>query len=110
MYVKPEVRKGLLARMLTEILDTRVMVKQAMKGSKTDKVTCVLSILTSIITVTQALSRVLDARQLSLKYIANVTYGYTSATYSGRMPAVEIADSIVQSGREILEQVSILAM
>jgi len=54
----------------------------------------------------QALSRVLNARQLALKYIANVTYGYTSATYSGRMPAVEIADSIVQTGREILEQVS----
>ncbi|KAG2154856.1 hypothetical protein DEU56DRAFT_770809 [Suillus clintonianus] len=88
MYVKPEVRKGLLSRMLTELLDTRVMVKQAMKVSKTD----------------EALSRVLDARQLSLKYIANVTYGYTSATYSGRMPAVEIADSIVQSGRETLEK------
>lgn len=49
--------------------------------------------------------RILDARQLSLKYISNVTYGYTSATYSGRMPAVEIADSIVQSGRETLEKV-----
>ena len=48
--------------------------------------------------------RVLDARQLGLKYIANVTYGYTSATFSGRMPAVEIADSIVQSGRETLEK------
>lgn len=53
----------------------------------------------------QALSRILDARQLGLKFIANVTYGYTSATYSGRMPAVEIADSIVQSGRETLEKV-----
>jgi len=51
------------------------------------------------------LRRILDARQLGLKYIANVTYGYTSATYSGRMPAVEIADSIVQSGRETLEKV-----
>lgn len=110
MYVKPEVRKGLLARMLTELLDTRVMVKQAMKGSKTDKVMRMSSILTSITTVTQALSRVLNARQLSLKYIANVTYGYTGATYSGRMPAVEIADSIVQSGRETLEKVGISAM
>jgi hypothetical protein len=53
----------------------------------------------------QVLRRVLDARQLGLKYIANVTYGYTSATFSGRMPAVEIADSIVQSGRETLEKV-----
>jgi len=42
---------------------------------------------------------------LGLKYIANVTYGYTGATFSGRMPAVEIADSIVQSGRETLEKV-----
>jgi len=55
----------------------------------------------------QALSRIMDARQLGLKYIANVTYGYTSATYSGRMPAVEIADSIVQSGRETLEKVGV---
>ena len=38
MYVKETVRKGLLARMLTELLDTRVMVKQAMKGAKNDKV------------------------------------------------------------------------
>ncbi|KAH7883594.1 hypothetical protein F5I97DRAFT_2041862 [Phlebopus sp. FC_14] len=88
MYVKPIVRRGLLGRMLTELLDTRVMVKQAMKSVRADK----------------ALSRILDARQLGLKYIANVTYGYTSATYSGRMPAVEIADSIVQSGRETLEK------
>lgn len=53
----------------------------------------------------QARKRILDARQLGLKYIANVTYGYTGATFSGRMPAVEIADSIVQSGRETLEKV-----
>ncbi|KAI0793498.1 hypothetical protein C8Q75DRAFT_565280 [Abortiporus biennis] len=88
IYVKPDVRKGLLARMLTELLDTRVMVKQAIKSVKNDK----------------ALRRILDARQLGLKFIANVTYGYTSATFSGRMPAVEIADSIVQSGRETLEK------
>ncbi|KAG8872386.1 DNA polymerase zeta [Tulasnella sp. 331] len=87
MYVKPTVRKSLLAKMLTELLDTRIMVKQAMKSSKDDK----------------ALLRILDARQLSLKFICNVTYGYTSASFSGRMPAVEIADSIVQSGRETLE-------
>ncbi|CAK5264403.1 unnamed protein product [Mycena citricolor] len=88
MFVKPQVRQGLLGRMLVELLDTRVMVKQAMKGIRNDK----------------ALKRVLDARQLGLKFIANVTYGYTSASFSGRMPAVEIADCIVQSGRETLER------
>lgn len=46
----------------------------------------------------------LVARQLGLKFIANVTYGYTSASFSGRMPCVEIADAIVQTGRETLEK------
>ena len=31
-----------------------------------------------------------------LKLIANVTYGYTSASFSGRMPNVHLADAIVQ--------------
>ncbi|KAE8410893.1 hypothetical protein BDV36DRAFT_306610 [Aspergillus pseudocaelatus] len=88
MYAKPEVRKSLLARMLAEILETRVMVKTGMKIDKDDK----------------ALQRLLNNRQLALKLIANVTYGYTSASFSGRMPCSEIADSIVQSGRETLEK------
>ena len=88
MYTKPEVRRSLLARMLTEILETRVMVKGGMKEDKDDKI----------------LQRLLNNRQLALKLIANVTYGYTSASFSGRMPCAEIADSIVQSGRETLEK------
>jgi DNA polymerase zeta len=40
--------------------------------------------------------RVLNARQFGLKMISNVTYGYTSAGFSGRMPFAELADSIVQ--------------
>jgi DNA polymerase zeta len=39
IYVKKEVRQGLLGRMLSELLDSRVMVKHAMKGAKDDKVT-----------------------------------------------------------------------
>lgn len=38
IFVKHIVRKGLLGRMLTELLDTRVMVKQAMKAARDDKV------------------------------------------------------------------------
>lgn len=40
IFVKPAVRKSLLAKMLGEILDTRVMVKQGMKGAKGNKVRC----------------------------------------------------------------------
>ncbi|KAL6713544.1 DNA polymerase zeta [Lecanora helva] len=88
MYTRPEIRKSLLAKMLGEILETRVMVKSGMKIDKDDK----------------TLQRLLNNRQLALKLIANVTYGYTSASFSGRMPCSEIADSIVQTGRETLEK------
>uniref|UniRef100_A0A4W3J521 DNA polymerase zeta catalytic subunit n=1 Tax=Callorhinchus milii TaxID=7868 RepID=A0A4W3J521_CALMI len=87
-FVKPSVRKGVLPNMLEEILKTRIMVKQAMKAYKKDK----------------ALTRLLDARQLGLKLIANVTFGYTAANFSGRMPCVEIGDSIVHKARETLER------
>ncbi|KAG1048906.1 hypothetical protein G6F43_008737 [Rhizopus delemar] len=88
MFVKHEIRKGLLGKMLQELLNTRVMVKKSMKDYKDDP----------------GLLRMLDAKQLTLKFISNVTYGYTSASFSGRMPSVEIADSIVQTGRETLER------
>jgi DNA polymerase zeta len=88
MYTKAEIRKSLLAKMLTEILETRVMVKSGMKQDQEDR----------------TLQQLLNHRQLALKLLANVTYGYTSASFSGRMPCSEIADSIVQTGRETLER------
>jgi hypothetical protein len=42
-------------------------------------------------------SSLLRPRQ-GLKLIANVTYGYTAAGWSGRMPCADIADAIVQTG------------
>nr|XP_016928563.1 DNA polymerase zeta catalytic subunit isoform X2 [Drosophila suzukii] len=88
VFVKREVREGILPRMLTEILDTRQMVKQSMKLHKDSS----------------ALQRILHSRQLGLKLMANVTYGYTAANFSGRMPAVEVGDSVVSKGRETLER------
>ncbi|KJH40962.1 DNA polymerase family B, partial [Dictyocaulus viviparus] len=52
----------------------------------------------------ERLRRILNARQLALKLVANVTYGYTSANFSGRMPCVEVADAILGKGRETLER------
>lgn len=111
MYAKKSVRKSLLATMLEELLETRVMVKQAMKTAKSDKVCPVIPTFHTAFDrilsrrIFQAVLKMLDARQLSLKFIANVTYGYTSASFSGRMPCVEIADSIVEAGRQTLEKV-----
>ncbi|KAK3703107.1 hypothetical protein QZH41_012654 [Actinostola sp. cb2023] len=86
-FVKSNVRLGVLPKMLEDILNTRIMVKNSMKKWKNKKSVC----------------RMLDARQLGLKLIANVTYGYTAAHFSGRMPCVEIGDSIVRKARETLE-------
>ncbi|XP_069090700.1 DNA polymerase zeta catalytic subunit isoform X2 [Pleurodeles waltl] len=87
-FVKASVRKGVLPRMLEDILKTRIMVKQSMKSYRHDK----------------GITRMLDARQLGLKLIANVTFGYTAANFSGRMPCMEIGDSIVHKARETLER------
>ncbi|MQM19565.1 hypothetical protein Taro_052570 [Colocasia esculenta] len=88
MYVPSKVRRGVLPCLLDEILSTRIMVKKAMK---------------KLLPSNLVLQRVLNARQLALKLIANVTYGYTAAGFSGRMPCAELADSIVQCGRKTLE-------
>lgn len=45
----------------------------------------------------KTLHRVLHARQLGLKLIANVTYGYTSANFSGRMPCIEVNRTFIIS-------------
>lgn len=87
-FVKSEVREGTVPRMVKEILDTRIMVKNSMKLHKDNKL----------------LQRVLHSRQLGLKLIANVTYGYSAANYSGRMSCVEVADSILSKARETLER------
>ncbi|KAL3883653.1 hypothetical protein ACJMK2_029895 [Sinanodonta woodiana] len=88
VFLKHSIRKGILPIMVEEILNTRLMIKNAMKNYKSDK----------------SLHKMLDARQLGLKLIANVTYGYTGANFSGRMPCIEIGDSIVRKARETLER------
>lgn len=89
MFVTKEERLGILPQMLNEILTTRIMVKAALKAAgKSDA----------------ALAKLLNSRQFGLKMIANVTYGYASASFSGRMPCANLADAIVQCGRDALEK------
>ena len=58
-------------------------------------------VITRLAVCAQVLQRILNARQFGLKLIANVTYGYTAAGFSGRMPCAELADSIVQARRAL---------
>eukprot|EP01012_Entosiphon_sulcatum_P069236 TRINITY_DN9991_c0_g1_i2.p1 TRINITY_DN9991_c0_g1~~TRINITY_DN9991_c0_g1_i2.p1 ORF type:complete len:1172 (-),score=139.32 TRINITY_DN9991_c0_g1_i2:3-3518(-) len=90
MFVRECVRQGVLPKLLSEILDTRFFVQSAMKlaDKNGDRVT----------------KRINDARQLALKLIANVTFGYTAASATGRMPCSDIADAIVLYARDALER------
>lgn len=91
IYVSESVVKGVLPQVLDEMLSTRAMLKKAAKQYKK----LVPDLAPSIL-------RQLEARQLALKYVANVTYGYTSATFSGRCAMPLLADTIVECGRRTL--------
>jgi DNA polymerase zeta len=91
MFITASVRHGVLPQMLGEVLETRIMVKNAMKALSTDR--------------DDELFKLMNARQFGLKMIANVTYGYASASFSGRMPCSGLADAIVQCGRDALERI-----
>lgn len=75
---------------LEELLNSRIMVKNSIKKYAKQQ------------PQDERLLRLLDARQLGLKLISNVTYGYTAAGFSGRMPCVDLADAIISKGRETL--------
>eukprot|EP00835_Amoeboradix_gromovi_P001482 NODE_68_length_23780_cov_0.251003.p1 type:complete len:1334 gc:universal NODE_68_length_23780_cov_0.251003:10528-14529(+) len=88
VFVSSRVKEGILTRLVVDLLDTRVMIKESMKLYRSNK----------------SLTKLLNARQLALKLLANVIYGYTSASFSGRMPMVEVADAIVGMGRMTLKE------
>ncbi|OEH77917.1 DNA polymerase zeta catalytic [Cyclospora cayetanensis] len=90
IFVSPHVRQGILPAILNDILQTRVMVKQASKRYQGNG------------QADEALLRKLDYRQFGLKMIANVTYGYTNANVSGRMPCSDVADAIVETAKATL--------
>jgi DNA polymerase zeta len=64
IYVSESVLKGVLPQVLDEMLSTRAMLKKAAKHYKA-----------MVPNLSPAVLRQLEARQLALKYVANVTYG-----------------------------------
>lgn len=68
LFCNQNIRKGILSGILEEILETRLMVKKCLKMYKDED--------------EKEIVKLLDARQLGLKLLANVTYGYTAGLYS----------------------------
>lgn len=89
VYATRSIRRGIVPALIEEVISSRVVTKEGMKLLDPQDL---------------KLKRLLNHRQYGLKMFANCTYGYCGATYSGRMPCSEIADSIVQTARRTLER------
>ncbi len=81
-FVTEKVREGVLPSVLKELMEARKAVKKQMK-SETDK----------------EKTRVLNAKQLALKDMANSLYGYTGYIRA-RLYVMDVANSITAYGRE----------
>uniref|UniRef100_A0A3P8W4X2 DNA polymerase n=1 Tax=Cynoglossus semilaevis TaxID=244447 RepID=A0A3P8W4X2_CYNSE len=85
-FVKSSVRKGLLPEILENLLSARKRAKAELK-KETDPFKM----------------QVLDGRQLALKISANSVYGFTGAQV-GKLPCLEISQSVTGFGRQMIEQ------
>ncbi|KPA83845.1 putative Dna polymerase zeta catalytic subunit [Leptomonas pyrrhocoris] len=91
MFVATSTRVGLLPQMVQAVLDTRFEVQASFKHI-------------AVPMQDTAMQQRLQEQQLALKMLANVTYGYTAASFTGRMPCVDLAEAIVSLGRQTLER------
>lgn len=85
-FVKNSVRKGLLPRILEDLLGARKKAKDDLKR-ETDPFK----------------RQVLDGRQLALKISANSVYGFTGAQV-GRLPCLDISKSVTAFGRKMIDE------
>ena len=89
-FVTAKVRRGLLPEILENLLSARKRAKQMMK-EETDNFR----------------KKVLDGRQSALKISANSVYGFTGAQV-GKLPCLEISQSVTSFGREMIEKTKAL--
>jgi len=85
-FVEESVRKGILPKILGELLETRFAIKRKMKKE-----------------TNQEKYDFMNARQLAIKILANSFYGYTGYIRS-RLYLMEIASSITSYGRENIQK------
>lgn len=85
-FVGARLRRGILPRILEDLLAARKRAKAALKAETDPQVRAVL-----------------DGRQLALKISANSVYGFTGATV-GKLPCIAISQSVTAFGRAMIER------
>ena len=119
MFVKETVRKGLLPEILESLLSARKKAKADLKKETDPFKKQVIQISSSfhafsqnyieltsnpdILHILYFSMKVLDGRQLALKISANSVYGFTGAQV-GKLPCLEISQSVTAFGRMMIEQ------
>ncbi|AFM98938.1 DNA polymerase type-B delta catalytic subunit [Encephalitozoon hellem ATCC 50504] len=83
-FCSAERKKGLLPRILVDLLESRKKIKEELKKEKDP-----------------ALKACLNGRQLAVKLCANSLYGFTGAS-KGKLPCFEISQSVTGFGREMI--------
>ncbi|CAD27015.1 DNA POLYMERASE DELTA CATALYTIC (LARGE) CHAIN [Encephalitozoon cuniculi GB-M1] len=83
-FCSAERKKGLLPRILTDLLTSRKRIKEELEREKDS-----------------ALRACLNGRQLAFKLCANSLYGFTGAS-RGKLPCFEISQSVTGFGREMI--------
>ncbi|MCD6402720.1 MAG: hypothetical protein J7K98_00115 [Candidatus Aenigmarchaeota archaeon] len=83
-FVDPSIRRGIIPEIVYNLIETRDKVKKEMKKETNPE-----------------RKRILNAKQLALKYVANAFYGYTGYLRA-RFYVLEIANAITSCGRDIL--------
>jgi DNA polymerase I len=84
-FVPPDVRRGIVPRVLEKLLDERIKAKKAMKNPA----------------ISEGEKRRLDAKQYAMKILLNSFYGY-SGYARARLYSPVIANSVTSYGRENL--------
>ena len=81
-FLRKNIKEGVIPKMLLEFLMSRIMIKNSAKLYNSERI-----------------KKILHERQAAIKLFMNVTYGYTGASFTGRMPCGEVADSVVELGK-----------
>ncbi|EEA08392.1 DNA polymerase family B, putative [Cryptosporidium muris RN66] len=121
--MKKTIRQGLLPQLIDEILKIRLMLKECKScyelyreeimnnyNQKTNYAKNKLSNYSiheysSVIKSIDSTLKYLEYRQLGLKLFMNILYGYAAASFCGRIPLSDLADSIIMTARDTNAQI-----
>lgn len=84
-FVSEKVRRGIIPRILSRLIEERDKIKSEMEKAKEEKL------------------RILNAKQHALKIMTNAFYGYTGYVRA-RLYALEIATGITSCGRQLIQK------